>query len=139
MKSFLCIGRPNCCRCSGSITRTQRQRCYALPSLGRSEAVNVGVAVGAAGTPGPDDPPLNGRGIGALLLAESSQEQADRPFVVQSLPSSSSSRVASGTPSATSDATRLSMAGRSGALLLKLEGLRARMASINKHQRRPTP
>ena len=48
---------------------------------------------------------------------------ADGPLTTQSLRSASSSRVAAGTPSATSDAKRLSMAGRNGALLLKLEGM----------------
>ena len=54
-------------RCCRSITRTQRQHCYASPSLERSDAVNVGVAVAAAGASWRDDPPPNGRGIGALL------------------------------------------------------------------------
>lgn len=107
--------------------------------FGRSDAVNVGIAVAAASTPWRDDAPTNGRGIEALLYGGNQSEQGDRPSVIQSLLSSSSNRVASGTPSAISDAMRVSMAGRSGALLLKLVGLRARMASINKHQRRPTP
>jgi hypothetical protein len=76
---------------------------------------------------------------GGMAESSHSQEHADRLFEVQSLLSSSSNRVASGTPSAKSDAMRVSMAGRSSALLLKLVGLRGRMASINKHQRRPTP
>ncbi|HDL6874702.1 TPA: hypothetical protein PXL76_002626 [Yersinia enterocolitica] len=61
-------------------------------------------------------------------MAASSQDNANRPLVAQSLPSFSSSRAASVTPSVTSEATKLSMRS----LLLKLKGLRTLIASATK-------